>query len=274
VDIALLVKALILGIVEGITEFLPISSTGHLIVVGQLLNFNDEKGKVFEIAIQLAAILAVCWEYRQRLIDTVSGLASQPKAQRFAINLFIAFLPAAIIGLLFIKSIKAVLFHAVPVAMAFIVGAFLILWIERRKHTVRIDNVDAMTWKDALTIGFCQALALIPGTSRSGATILGAMYFGLSRKAATEFSFFLAIPTMFAATFYDFYKHYELFSSADLPMFAIGFVASFVAALLAVKALLRFISSHDFTAFAWYRIAFGLMILITAYFNVINWSDS
>jgi undecaprenyl-diphosphatase len=273
-DVLLLVKALILGIVEGITEFLPVSSTGHLIIVGQLLNFNDEKGKVFEIAIQLAAILAVCWEYRKRLTDTIAGLATQKSAQRFAINLFIAFLPAAVIGLLFIKAIKEHLFHAVPVATAFIVGGFLILWIERRQHTVRIDNVDAMTWKDALKIGFCQALALIPGTSRSGATIMGALYFGLSRQAATEFSFFLAIPTMFAATFYDFYKHYSLFSSADLPMFAVGFAASFVSALIAVKALLRFISSHDFSAFAWYRIGFGIVVLATAYFDVIKWTDA
>jgi undecaprenyl-diphosphatase len=272
-DIVLLLKALILGIVEGVTEFLPISSTGHLIVVGQLLNFNDEKGKVFEIAIQLAAILAVCWEFRQRLIDTVSGLTTKPAAQRFVVNLFIAFLPAAVIGLLFIKTIKAHLFHAVPVAMAFIVGGIVILWVERSKHTVRVESIDAMTWKDALRIGFAQALALIPGTSRSGATIMGGMIFGLSRKAATEFSFFLAIPTMFAATFYDVYKHYDLFSAADLPMFAVGFVASFISALFAVKAVLKFISTHDFSGFAWYRIAFGIMILATAYFHLVDWSQ-
>jgi undecaprenyl-diphosphatase len=273
-DIVLLLKALILGIVEGITEFLPISSTGHLIVVGQLLNFNDEKGKVFEIVIQLAAIFAVCWEFRRRLLDTVSGLTTKATAQRFVINLFIAFLPAAIIGLLFIKAIKAHLFHAVPVATAFIVGGFVILWVERGKHTVRTESVDAMTWKDALKIGFAQALALIPGTSRSGATIMGGMIFGLSRKAATEFSFFLAIPTMFAATFYEVYKHYSLFSAADLPMFAVGFVASFISALFAVKALLKFISTHDFSGFAWYRIAFGVMILATSYFNLVDWSQA
>jgi undecaprenyl-diphosphatase len=272
VELALLIKAVILGVVEGLTEFLPISSTGHLIVVGQLLDFNDEKGKVFEIAIQLAAILAVCWEYRRRIADTIAGLASQVSAQRFALNLLVAFLPAAILGLLFIKTIKEHLFHPVPVAIAFIAGGFVILWVERRKHTIRIDDVDRMDWKDALKIGCAQALALIPGTSRSGATIIGGLFFGLSRKAATEFSFFLAIPTMFAATFYDVYKHRALFSADDLPLFAVGFAASFVSALLAVKALLRFISSHDFTAFAWYRIGFGILVLGTAYSGWVDWS--
>jgi undecaprenyl-diphosphatase len=271
-DLILLAKALLLGIVEGLTEFLPISSTGHLIVVGQLLDFNDEKGKVFEIAIQLAAILAVCWEYRRRLAGTIAGLATQASAQRFALNLLVAFLPAAILGLLFIQTIKQYLFHPVPVAMAFIAGGFVILWVERRKHTIRIDDVDRMDWKDALKIGCAQALALIPGTSRSGATIIGGLFFGLSRKAATEFSFFLAIPTMFAATFYDVYKHRALFSADDLPLFAVGFAASFVSALIAVKALLRFISSHDFTAFAWYRIAFGIVVLGTAYSGWVDWS--
>ena len=272
-DIMLLVKALILGVVEGLTEFLPISSTGHLIVVGSLLDFNDEKGKVFEIAIQLAAILAVCWEYRKRVASTIAGITHDKAAQRFALNLFIAFLPAAILGLLFIKTIKAQLFHAVPVATAFIAGGLVILWVERRQHTTRVADVDAMSWKDALVIGFAQALALIPGTSRSGATIIGGLFFGLSRKAATEFSFFLAIPTMFAATFYDVYKHRELFSTDDLPLFAVGFVASFVSALIAVKALLRFIASHDFSAFAWYRIAFGIVVLATAYSGLVDWSQ-
>jgi undecaprenyl-diphosphatase len=272
VEIALLIKAVILGVVEGLTEFLPISSTGHLIVVGQLLDFNDEKGKVFEIAIQLAAILAVCWEYRTRIAANLGGLASVPAARRLVLNLAIAFLPAAILGLLFIKAIKGLLFHPVPVAIAFIAGGVVILWVERREHTVRIDDVERMDWKDALKIGCAQALALIPGTSRSGATIIGGLFFGLSRKAATEFSFFLAIPTMFAATFYDVFKHRALFSADDLPLFAVGFAASFVSALIAVKALLRFISSHDFSAFAWYRIAFGLVVLGTAYSGLVDWS--
>ena len=273
-DPALLIKAAILGVVEGLTEFLPISSTGHLIVVGQLLDFNDEKGKVFEIAIQLAAILAVCWEYRVRIAGTIGGLATQASAQRFALNLAIAFMPAAILGLLFIRTIKEFLFHPVPVAMAFIAGGFVILWVERRVHTIRVDDVDLMDWKDALKVGCAQALALIPGTSRAGATIIGGLFFGLSRKAATEFSFFLAIPTMFAATFYDVYKHRALFSADDLPLFAVGFAASFASALIAVKALLRFISSHDFTAFAWYRIGFGLLVLGTAWSGWIDWSPN
>ncbi len=270
-DLSLLLKALILGIVEGVTEFLPISSTGHLIIVEQLLNFNDEKGKVFEIVIQLPAILAVCWAYRQRLIDTLTGLANKPPARRFVLNLFIAFLPAAVLGLLFSKAIKAHLFAPVPVAIAFIVGGLVILWAERRKHTVRVDNVDAMKWQDALKVGFAQALALIPGTSRSGATIIGGLLFGMSRKAATEFSFFLAIPTMFAATCYELFRNRALLSIDDLPMFAVGGIASFVCALFAVKALLRFISSHDFSVFAWYRIVFGVLVLSAAYFDLLNW---
>jgi undecaprenyl-diphosphatase len=270
-DTALLLKALVLGIVEGVTEFLPISSTGHLIIVEQLLNFDDEKGKVFEIVIQLPAILAVCWAYRQRLTETIAGLATQLPARRVVLNLFIAFLPAAVLGLLFSKAIKAHLFYPVPVAIAFIVGGLVILWAERRQHTVTINNVDAMTWKDALKVGFAQALALIPGTSRSGATIIGGLFFGMSRQAATEFSFFLAIPTMFAATFYELFKNRDLLSMSDLPVFLVGGTASFICALFAVKALLRFISNHDFSAFAWYRIVFGVMVLTAAYFGLLSW---
>ena len=268
----LLIKAFILGLVEGATEFLPVSSTGHLILVGELLDFNDEKGKVFEIAIQLAAILAVCWEYRAKLIEVFAGLFSRVEAQRFLLNLFVAFLPAAILGLLFIKGIKHYLFHAVPVALAFIVGGVLILWAERRKHDIRIQNVEDMRWQDALKVGLAQCLALIPGTSRSGATIIGGLFFGLSRRAATEFSFFLAIPVMFAATFYEMYEHRDLLSGNDLAMFGVGFAASFVSAFYAVRGLLRYISSHDFSAFAWYRIGFGLLVLATSYSGLVNWS--
>ena len=271
-DIVLLLKALVLGVIEGLTEFLPISSTGHLILAGDLLNFNNDKGKVFEIAIQLAAILAVCWEYRAKIIDVAGGMFSRPDAQRFILNLFIAFLPAAIIGLLLIKMIKTYLFHPVPVATAFIIGGLLILWAEKREHTVRVHSVDDMTWKDALKVGFAQCFALIPGTSRSGSTIIGGLFFGLSRKTATEFSFFLAIPTMFAATFYDVIKHRDLFSSDDISLFAVGGIASFISAFIAVRGLLRFISNHDFTIFAWYRIAFGLIVLVTAYTGVVGWS--
>ncbi len=271
-DWLLLTKALILGIVEGLTEFLPISSTGHLILVGDLLDFNDEKGKVFAIVIQLGAILAVCWEYRAKIGEVVAGIGSSADANRFVLNLFIAFLPAAILGLLFIKTIKQYLFHPVPVALALVIGGVLILWAERRKHVVDVERVEDMDWKHALKVGLVQCLALIPGTSRSGATIIGGLFFGLSRKAATEFSFFLAIPIMFAATFYDVYKHHEILQFDDIGMFVVGFVASFISALLAVRGLLRFISHHDFTVFAWYRIVFGLIVLATAYSGVVQWS--
>ncbi|MCX7184873.1 MAG: undecaprenyl-diphosphate phosphatase [Nitrosospira sp.] len=271
-DWLLLTKALVLGIVEGLTEFLPISSTGHLILVGDLLDFNDEKGKVFAIVIQLGAILAVCWEYRAKIGEVVAGIGSSADANRFVLNLFIAFLPAAILGLLFIKTIKQYLFHPVPVALALVIGGVLILWAERRKHVVDVERVEDMDWKHALKVGLVQCLALIPGTSRSGATIIGGLFFGLSRKAATEFSFFLAIPIMFAATFYDVYKHHEILQFDDIGMFVVGFVASFISALLAVRGLLRFISHHDFTVFAWYRIVFGLIVLATAYSGVVQWS--
>jgi undecaprenyl-diphosphatase len=271
-DWLLVLKALILGIVEGLTEFLPVSSTGHLILVGDLLNFNDEKGKVFTILIQLGAILAVCWEYRTRISGVIRQVGSSKDANRFVLNLFVAFLPAAILGLLFIKTIKHYLFHPVPVALALIVGGFLILWAERRKHIIDVERVEDMDWKHALKIGLMQCLALIPGTSRSGATIIGGLFFGLSRKAATEFSFFLAIPIMFAATFYDVYKHRDILQFNDMGVFLVGFVASFISALIAVRGLLRFVSHHDFTVFAWYRIGFGAIVLATAYSGMVEWS--
>jgi undecaprenyl-diphosphatase len=271
-DSFLFLKALILGIIEGLTEFLPISSTGHLILASDLLDFNDEKGKVFAIVIQLGAILAVCWEYREKIKNVVSDVGSRQHANRFVLNLLIAFLPAAILGLLFIKTIKQYLFHPVPVAAAFVIGGILILWAERRNHVVDVERVEDMDWKHALKVGLAQCLALIPGTSRSGATIIGGLFFGLSRKAATEFSFFLAIPIMFAATFYDLYRNREILNFDDGSVFAVGFIASFVSALVAVRALLRFISHHDFTVFAWYRIAFGIIVLITAYSGLVEWS--
>jgi undecaprenyl-diphosphatase len=276
-DVTLALKALIMGIVEGLTEFLPISSTGHLILAGSLLNFTGEKVKVFEIAIQAGAMLSVCWEYRVKIGSVLAGLFSDAKAQRFAVNLVIAFLPAAVLGFLFNKMIKEKLFSPVPVALAFIAGGLVILWIEKRNRisraAVRVDSVDDMTALDALKVGCAQAFALIPGTSRSGATIIGAMMFGLSRKAATEFSFFLAIPTLFAATLYSVYKERALLSMSDLPWFGVGAVASFFSAFLCVRWLLRYISSHDFTMFAWYRIVFGLVILITAYGGWVNWIE-
>jgi len=271
-DPVLLFKAFLLGIVEGVTEFLPISSTGHLIIAGQLLGFNDEKAKVFDIAIQFAAILAVVWEYRRRLGHAVVGLRHEPAARRFAANLIVAFLPAAVLGFFFVGEIKTYLFNPTVVAVALIVGGFLILWAEKRKHVVRVQEVEDMRWSDALKVGCAQAVAMIPGTSRSGATIIGGLFFGLSRKAAAEFSFFLAIPTMFAATSYDVIKHWHLFSLADLPMFVVGGIASFVSAFLCVRWLIRYISHHDFTPFAWYRIVFGIAVLATGYTGLIDWS--
>jgi undecaprenyl-diphosphatase len=272
-DTLLLLKATILGIVEGLTEFLPVSSTGHLILVGDLLNFNDDRGKVFEIVIQFAAILAVCWEFRAKIASVTNGLVQkQEAAQRFTFNLFVAFLPLAILGLLFGKAIKAHLFAPVPVALAFIIGGFIILWAEKRTHTITIESVDEMHWKDALKMGLAQALALIPGTSRSGATIIGGVLFGLSRKAATEFSFFLAIPTLTMATLYEVVKYRHDFHTGDLGIFLVGSIASFVSAFIAVRGLLRYISRHDFTIFAWYRIAFGLIVLLTAWTGAVSWS--
>ena len=274
VDVMLLLKALILGVVEGLTEFLPISSTGHLILAGDLLGFNTERGKLFEIVIQSGAILAVVWEYRERFTRVVCGLGRDPVANRLVINLAIAFMPLAVSGLLFKKVIEAHLFQPVPVAIAFIVGAFVILWAERREHTIRVHSVDDMTPLDALKLGLAQMMALIPGTSRSGATIIGGLFFGLSRKAATEFSFFLAVPTLFAATIYSLYKDRALLSFDDIGMWVVGFVSAFVSAVLCVRWLLRFISSHDFTPFAWYRIAFGIVVLVTWHFGWVEWTVS
>ena len=273
-DFALLFKALILGVVEGLTEFLPISSTGHLILAGDLLDFRGEKAQVFEIAIQCGAILAVCWEYRAKIGSVLAGLRSHTSAQRFVLNLFVAFLPLAILGLLFGRAIKAMLFKPVPVAIAFIAGGLIILWAERREHRVTVQSVDDMTWKDALKVGVAQCFALIPGTSRAGATIIGGLFFGMSRRAATEFSFFLAIPVLFAASAYELVKHRTLFSSSDLGMFGVGFVAAFISAFLCVRWLLRYIAQHDFTVFAWYRIAFGAIVLITAYSGLVDWTTS
>jgi len=263
-----MIDSVVLGIVEGLTEFLPVSSTGHLIVVSDLLGDNGDKGKVFDIVIQLGAILAVCWEFRARLAKAFAGVASDPVQQRFAANLFVAFLPAAIVGLAFQKAIKAYLFNPVSVAMALIVGGVAIFLVERwyaRHGAPRVTNMDDMTWKDALMVGLAQCLSLIPGTSRSGATIMGGMVFGLSRPVATEFSFFLAIPVMFAASGYEMFKNRALLDARDLESIAVGFVVSFAFALLAVKGLIRYVMRHDFNPFAWYRVALGIAVL--AYFH-------
>ena len=257
-----LVKAFILGIVEGLTEFLPVSSTGHLILAADLLGATDARWTVFNLVIQTGAMLAVVWEYRQRFfrID-----------MRLYRNLIVAFIPAAVLGLLFGGLIKKYLFHAVPVAIAFIVGALIIFWVEGRERITRVQETRDMTWLDALKVGIAQCAALIPGTSRSGATIIGGMLFGLSRKAATEFSFFLAVPTLIAAGAYDFYKHHALFSAEHLEALAVGLVVSFVSAFVVIRWLIRYVASHDFKPFAWYRIVFGVVVLLTAYFGWVEW---
>ena len=270
-----LLQAFILGVVEGLTEFLPVSSTGHLILAGALLDFNDARGKLFEIVIQSGAILAVCWEYRVRLGSVLRGLPTEKNAQRFALNVAIAFTPLAVLGLLFGSFIKTNLFNPVVVATTFILGGFIILWAERRAKSTgapRIVDVDELRPLDALKLGLAQALALIPGTSRSGATIIGGMLFGLSRKAATEFSFFLAIPTILIASAYQLYKERHLLAFDDIGMWVVGFVSAFVSAFICVRWLLRYISTHDFTIFAWYRIAFGVVVLATWQLNLVSWT--
>ena len=275
-DIALLTKAVVMGVVEGLTEFLPISSTGHLILAGALLGFDDDKAKVFDIAIQTGAIFAVILVYWQKIRKTVVDLPTQKQAQQLALNVLIAFLPAVVLGLLFGKTIKAHLFTPVVVATTFIVGGFIILWAEKRQaaggNAVRVTDADDMTWKDALKVGLVQCFAMVPGTSRSGATIIGGMLLGLSRKAATDFSFYLAIPTLIGAGAYSLYKERALLSMADVPMFSVGLVVSFLSAWVCVRWLLRFIASHSFTGFAYYRIAFGVVVLLTAWTGTVQWA--
>jgi len=284
IALPLLVKGALLGIVEGLTEFLPVSSTGHLILVGHLLGFADERAKVFEIVIQSGAMFAVLWYFRARVISVLSGLGragpTGQSSRQFVIHLALAFLPAAVLGLAFGSAIKRSLFAPVPVALAFIVGGLVILWVERRQAArlaagqgePRVLSMDAMDWRDALKLGVAQAFALIPGTSRSGATIIGGMLFGLSRQAATEFSFFLAMPTLMAAGAYDLWKARALLSFADLPLFAVGLGFSFLSALACVHWLIRFVASHTFTVFAWYRIGFGALVLATAWSGSIGWT--
>ncbi len=267
-------QALILGIVEGLTEFLPISSTGHQIIVADLLNFGGERAMAFNIIIQLGAILAVVWEFRKKIFDVVVGLPKDRSAQRFTGNLLIAFFPAVILGVIFADLIHHYLFNPITVAAALVIGGVIMLWAEQRQHVVHAETVDDMTWKDALKVGFAQCLAMIPGTSRSGATIIGGLLFGLSRKTATEFSFFLAMPTMVGAAVYSGYKYRDLFQQSDLPVFAIGFVTAFIFAMIAVRGLLKFIANHSYAVFAWYRIAFGLLILATWQFGWIDWSSA
>jgi undecaprenyl-diphosphatase len=265
-------QAVILGVVEGLTEFLPISSTGHQIIVADLLDFGGERAIAFNIIIQLGAILAVVWEFRRKILDVVTGLPTRPSARRFTANLLIAFMPAVVLGVIFSNLIHEYLFNPITVAAALVVGGIIMLWAEKRQHEVHAETVDEITWKDALKVGFAQCLAMIPGTSRSGSTIIGGLLFGLSRKTATEFSFFLAMPTMVAAAVYSGFKYRHLFVPADVPVFAIGFVTAFIFAMIAVKALLKFIANHSYAAFAWYRIAFGLVILATWQFGWVDWA--
>ena len=278
-DLLLALKAAVLGVVEGLTEFLPISSTGHLIVAASLIDFRGANAATFEVAIQSGAMCAVLWEYRARIASTLTGIVGDPVAQRFAINVLVAFFPALVLGALFGEAIKSVLFKPLPVAIAFVVGAFVILWVERKGGGVarpdanarRIESVDAMTWRDALKVGLAQCVALIPGTSRAGATIIGGLLFGMSRPAATEFSFYLALPTLFGAGAYALWKARHTLSSADAAVLGIGTLVAFASALVCIRWLIRYVSTHDFRAFAWYRIAFGVVILATAQLGWVDW---
>ena len=279
-DWILFCKALILGVVEGLTEFLPVSSTGHLIVVGSLLNFNNEHEKTFDVVIQLGAVLAVCWEFRRKIGSVMAGLPAERNARRFTLNVIIATIPAVVLGLLFEKTIKAALFSPVPVALALVTGGVLILWVEARqrreregREEPRVHSVDDLRPLDALKVGLAQCLALIPGMSRSGSTIIGGMLFGLDRRVATEFSFFLAIPIIFGATLYEMVKGWHSLSTDALGLFAVGLIAAFVSAFLCVRWLLRYVAAHDFTAFAWYRIGFGLLVLLVGYSGDLDWSN-
>jgi undecaprenyl-diphosphatase len=274
VDVELLIKAAIMGIVEGLTEFLPVSSTGHLILAATLLDFHDDRGKLFEIVIQSGAILAVVWEFRHRLFTAVARAHSDVKARRLLLNIAIAFLPLALLGLTFGSVLKAHLFNAETVATMFILGGLLILWAEKRQHVVRVTSVDDMTALDALKVGIAQAFSLVPGTSRSGATIIGGLLFGLSRQVATEFTFFLAIPTLGLASLYSLYDQRHLLAASDLGMWIVGMVFSFVSAFVCVRWLIRYVATHTFIPFAWYRIAFGLLVFATAYTGVVDWSGA
>lgn len=273
-DLWTTITVLILGMVEGLTEFLPISSTGHQIIVADLLGFGGERAMAFNIIIQLGAILAVVWEFRRKILEIVTGLPTQRNAQRFTLNLLIGFLPAVVLGVLFADKIHEYLFNPITVAVALVVGGIIMLWAEQREHVVSVDHVDDMRWTDALKVGFVQCLAMIPGTSRSGSTIIGGLLFGLSRKAATEFSFFLAMPTMVGAAVYSGYKYRDLFLASDLPVFALGFVTAFFFAMIAVRGLLKFIAAHSYAVFAWYRIGFGLLILATWVFGWVDWTGA
>jgi undecaprenyl-diphosphatase len=271
VEPVLVIQAIIMGIVEGLTEFLPISSTGHLILTGELLGFLDEeKRHVFEIFIQIGAMLAVIWEYREKFVRTLSGVTRPGPDRNLFTQVVVAFIPAAFIGYFCSDLINDYLFNPEAVATSFIVGGFIILWAEKRQHQIRIEETEQMTVMDALKVGLFQCLALIPGTSRSGATIIGGLLLGFSRKSATEFSFFLAVPTLSAASLYSLFKARDLLSLDDMGLFMVGLVASMLSAFVAIRALLKFIATHTFVVFAWYRIAFGFVVLAVSYLGVIE----
>jgi len=272
-DPTLLIKAAVMGVVEGLTEFLPVYSTGHLILAGAVLHFDGARAKLFEIVIQSAAILAVVWEFRGRIAAVLGGLGHDAKARRLTLNIAIAFTPLALLGLAAGKMLQARLFNAPTVATTFILGGLIILWAERRTHEVRVHSVDELTPLDALKVGLAQALALIPGTSRSGATIIGGMLFGLSRQVATEFTFFLAIPTLIAASLYSLYKERALLVVDDLGLWSVGMLAAFLSAFACVRWLLRYVATHTFEPFAWYRIGFGAMVLATWWTGAIAWTN-
>ncbi len=273
-DIVLFFQAVIMGLVEGVTEFLPVSSTGHLILAGQLMNFwTPEKREIFEIAIQMGAIIAVIFNYWGRLWGAFKGVFAGDKTSiQFATNLVAASIPAMVIGLLFGSVLKAYLFNAYTVAGAFIVGGVIILWAEKRQHATTVTDVNQLSLGKAVAIGFIQCLAFIPGMSRSGSTIIGSLFLGLSRTTATEFSFFLGIPVLMGAGSLDLFKHRHGLLPADWLVMLVGGVVSFIAALIVIRALIHYVSKHDFTVFAWYRIAFGLLILLTSWLGVVSWS--
>jgi undecaprenyl-diphosphatase len=278
VDTLLLIKAAIMGVVEGLTEFLPVSSTGHLILTSSLLGLpNSDVMKAFEVVIQPGAILAIIIVYWQLITKSLGTLGTSVKSRRLVTNIIVGFLPAAVIGLAVHKAINKYLFNGPVVASAFIVGALVILLVERRTdRPVRVHHIDDMTTLDALKVGFCQCFGMIPGTSRSGSTIIGGLLVGLSRPVATEFSFFLAIPTLIGASVLEIWKvRVELAANWQeyLPLFAVGFVVSFLAAWVCVRWLLRYIATHTFVAFAWYRIAFGLVVLATWLTHMVQWAD-
>lgn len=261
-----------MGTVEGLTEFLPISSTGHLILLGDLLGLHSRSSKVFEVVIQSGAMLAIVWEYRSKFVALLTGALSDPSAQGFIINLGLAFLPAALLGAAFGSAITTLLFRPIPVAVAFIVGGLVILWVESRRLSPRVERLEDLTWRHALQIGCAQCLALVPGTSRAGATIIGGLLSGLPRQVATEFSFFLAVPTLFAAGAYQLFKERESLAVSDASWFGVGFFAAFGSAFFCVRWLIRYVSGHDFKPFAWYRIAFGLIVIFTAYAGIVDWT--